>query len=318
MERTFLKRNSIDTQHFSSCGKLMLTGEYLVLNGAKALALKTKYRQTLSIKTSKHENFSWTALSHNKEPWLQFKFEISNAEIRILTSSDPEKTVRLIEILKLIYAQRPILFTQPLAFETKMDFEKNWGLGTSSTLISNLATWSGLNAFDLLEKSFGGSGYDVAVAQEDHSILYQLNSLEREVSKVVFDPPFASQLFFVFLNRKQNSQEAISSYSGLLVGADLPLYTEKVSRMTEEVLHAITLEKFEELMFEHETIISKILGRNTVKKNLFSDYTGGICKSLGAWGGDFILVTGKPENLSYFRERGFDTIIPFKDMIDAN
>ena len=303
MERTFQKTNSIGTQHFTSSGKLLLTGEYLVLEGAKALALKSKYSQSLSVSESENDTFSWTALSKNGEAWLQFEFRISNLKIDVIQTSDPKSAVQLIGILEQILSKKPELFEKPLAFKTEMDFEKNWGLGTSSTLLANLAKWSGVNAYVLLEHSFGGSGYDVALAMEDHSILYQLNGVDREVQKVVFDPPFKESLFFVYLNRKQNSQEAISSYSGLLVGAELPLYTEKVSRMTEDVLHSETLKEFEKLMFDHETFLSKILGRNTVQKNLFSDYQGGICKSLGAWGGDFILVTGKPENLSYFKER---------------
>ena len=42
----------MEKQTFYSNGKLLLTGEYLVLNGAVALAIPTKFGQTLTIPAS--------------------------------------------------------------------------------------------------------------------------------------------------------------------------------------------------------------------------------------------------------------------------
>jgi hypothetical protein len=47
---------------------------------------------------------------------------------------------------------------------------------------------------------------------------------------------------------------------------------------------------------------------------LFNDYKGAI-KSLGAWGGDFILVTGNEDSISYFKKKGYNTIIPYSKMV---
>ena len=38
---------------YYSCGKLLITAEYLVLKGAKGLAIPTKYGQKLSIKKNR-------------------------------------------------------------------------------------------------------------------------------------------------------------------------------------------------------------------------------------------------------------------------
>ena len=76
-----------------------------------------------------------------------------------------------------------------------------------------------------------------------------------------------------------------------------------------------TIDEFEELIEEHESIISKITKQETVKSRLFNDYTFGSIKSLGAWGGDFVLVTGTKENMSYFENKGYHTIITYKEMI---
>ena len=43
--------------------------------------------------------------------------------------------------------------------------------------------------------------------------------------------------------------------------------------------------------------------------------SSGTIKSLGAWGGDFVLATGDEEAQKYFKRKGYKTIIPFQDMI---
>jgi hypothetical protein len=35
---------------------------------------------------------------------------------------------------------------------------------------------------------------------------------------------------------------------------------------------------------------------------------------LGAWGGDFIMVTASQKDLQYFKNKGYQTIIPFAEM----
>ncbi len=67
-------------------------------------------------------------------------------------------------------------------------------------------------------------------------------------------------------------------------------------------------------MDAHEEIISEIIKLPTIKEQLFSDYPNTI-KSLGAWGGDFVLVTGNESEMDYFKRKGFKTIVPFKDML---
>ena len=50
-----------------------------------------------------------------------------------------------------------------------------------------------------------------------------------------------------------------------------------------------------------------------MKKLKFKDFKGEI-KSLGAWGGDFILASGD-DSPSYFKSKGYKTIIKFDDMV---
>ena len=47
---------------------------------------------------------------------------------------------------------------------------------------------------------------------------------------------------------------------------------------------------------------------------LFPDYFGTL-KSLGAWGGDFILATGNKDTSQYFIDKGYATILKYSDMV---
>jgi len=52
----------------------------------------------------------------------------------------------------------------------------------------------------------------------------------------------------------------------------------------------------------------------TVQEALFDDFRG-VIKSLGAWGGDFVLAISKDNPTDYFKERGFEVVIPYHEMI---
>jgi hypothetical protein len=67
-------------------------------------------------------------------------------------------------------------------------------------------------------------------------------------------------------------------------------------------------------MEKHESIMSEVLETITIKEALFDDFKG-VIKSLGAWGGDFVLVASKDNPRGYFNERGFETILRYDEMI---
>jgi hypothetical protein len=65
---------------------------------------------------------------------------------------------------------------------------------------------------------------------------------------------------------------------------------------------------------EHEQLIGEIIQETPVQERLFADYFGQI-KSLGAWGGDFVLATGNEDTEAYFEDKGYLTVVPFNEMI---
>jgi hypothetical protein len=130
---------------------------------------------------------------------------------------------------------------------------------------------------------------------------------------VSFKPPFHSELFFVHLNKKQNSRDSIKHYKS--VSKETLIYTvAQISKLTDIMLKANTVSDFSKAMVLHENLISKLIKTPTIKEQLFSDYPKTI-KSLGGWGGDFIMVVGKKEDKSYFKEKGYHTIVDYVDMI---
>ncbi len=54
-----------------------------------------------------------------------------------------------------------------------MNFDKNWGLGSSSTLINNISSWAKINPYDLLWSIGKGSGYDIASGQSLSALIIQ-------------------------------------------------------------------------------------------------------------------------------------------------
>ena len=61
---------------FYSHGKLLLTAEYVVLDGAKALALPTKYGQSLTVKTIEPLKLIWKSIDYKGVVWFEDIFDI--------------------------------------------------------------------------------------------------------------------------------------------------------------------------------------------------------------------------------------------------
>lgn len=298
---------------FKSNGKLLLTGEYLVLNGAKSLALPTKYGQSLSIIKNENNSISWKSFDENNAIWFQDEFLINDILSESFISEN-EISQRLIDILRSVTILNPDFLKHSKGFtvKTTQDFNRSWGLGTSSTLINNIANWVNVDAYKLLELTFGGSGYDIACAQNDTAITYQLLGKKPAVTLVNFTPSFKDNIYFVYLNQKQNSRHGIAAYRSFK--GDLKTPISKINKMTEAIISCNDLREFKTLITEHEQTISDIINQPTVKEKLFKDFNGAV-KSLGAWGGDFILATSEDNPSAYFKAKGYNTIIPYSDMI---
>ncbi len=330
---------------YQAHGKFLLTGEYLVLKGALALALPLKLGQSMSVETFPEtsqmmqffhwETFQETSLQWNAlkpdGPWFSVAFNPKNLEI--IDSDDQSKAEKLRQILQAVKQLNPKAFEgNILEITTHLDFDPNWGLGSSSTLIANLARWANVNPYKLLKLTFGGSGYDIACATAEGPIYYQVKTevpepevAERRrsiegptptVEPINFTPHFANHLFFIYQGQKQSSSKEIKAFLAKANPVDLQKDIEAVSEISLAVPKCQSLDEFAMLMQCHERIIARCIGQEPVQKH-FPDFEG-VLKSLGAWGGDFILAaTEWTENQvrEYFKGKGLEVVFGYNDLV---
>ncbi|MDC3365957.1 GYDIA family GHMP kinase [Flavobacteriaceae bacterium] len=305
---------------FYSNGKLLLTGEYLVLEGASALAVPTKFGQDLLVEKIKEPQLIWGSFTNTGDCWFEAVFELPKLRLVQATfNSDSDGSADFIaETLQDILLESRKLNPEFLKSEhgfqvkTNLTFPRDWGLGTSSTLINNIAQWAKVDAFQLLWNSFSGSGYDIANAKYNSPILYEVKNQKPVIKKVDFTPSFSDQLFFIHLNKKQDSKDGIARFKEKREKTNNEI--QLVSEISRQLVKQQKLSEFEKLIHEHEKIISSIIELPTVKESIFPDYFGNL-KSLGAWGGDFILATGNKDTPQYFKTKGYTTILRYSDMV---
>lgn len=305
-----------ESSYFSH-GKLLLTGEYAVLDGAKALALPTKYGQHLHFHTQLGSNcLLWESFTDKGHLWFSASWEINT--LKVLSGNGLPETTILTSLLTSIISEKDLsasFFEGKV--ETHLDFPREWGLGTSSTLISLLSKWTQINAYYLLEKTFGGSGYDIAAADANGPITYKINKENKEKPEVniaSFNPSFLNKIYFLYSGNKKNSREGISAYRSKPLN---PVYISEISQLTEKVLTAEHFSDFCALIKTHEEITGNQLDLTPIQEEYFTDFQG-VVKSLGAWGGDFLMIlTELPQSdiISYFKKKGFSTLFTYNELI---
>ena len=292
---------------FHSNGKLLISGEYLVLDGALSLALPCKYGQSLIFNEESNGTLEWISKDVNDKIWFTAYFEAKTLQVLKTSNYNTVKWIKKI----LEYCNKNSLKIKDLEgkIECKLEFPNNWGLGSSSTLLNNLASLYEINPYELHFSTTNGSGYDIACAGSNSALTYQVLKNIPDVKKINFSPDFKDEILFIFLKKKQKSNLEVKRFKELKKD---PSLINKISSITNEIINSKTIEEFEYHLDEHEAITGQYIQSETVKSKYFSDYKVSI-KSLGAWGGDFVLATRKNKN--YFIEKGFDTILSYSEII---
>lgn len=298
---------------YRSNGKLFLIGEYIVIDGAKAFALPTKYGQCLFVEDLSVESnvIKWKATKHDDSIWFETKIGLNHLEI--ISSTNDKLSQSLQTILKQAKTLNPEFFNSNKSYQclTKLENPQEWGLGSSSTLIDLISQWIEINPFDLNKLTFNTSGYDIACAHHDQPILFQ-NKPEIKVEELELNWNFKDQLYFVYLNEKQDTQAVVGNHY-----KNKPKDWKMINELSDLVVQATKVDNLtdlESILVEYQDRLGDFMQISQTKDLYFSDYSG-VVKSLGAWGGDFVLVTYREEMHDYFREKGYDIIIPFSEMI---
>ncbi|MBN1339780.1 MAG: hypothetical protein JXA03_10685 [Bacteroidales bacterium] len=298
---------------FFSRGKFLISSEYLVLKGATALAVPLKPGQDLVAVTSPDDNLRWESYELGK-PWFAAEFDPKTLSTVQTTDSQVSDTLSALLKKAIKLSPRNTSFENTL-IKTNVGFRMEWGMGSSSSLISNVAWWLDTDPYDLHKLVSAGSGYDVICARALHPIFFKIHGDRFETEKAPFHPPFSDHIYFVYLGKKQRSSESVSMFSQ----KRKKYLTEVrlVSELSRHIASAVTLRDFEFYLSEHETILSSVLKRKRIKEDLFQGFAGEV-KSLGAWGGDFAMVTWEgPRNdlATVLHDKGLDTFFGFDDLV---
>lgn len=297
---------------FKSNGKILLTSEYLVLDGAKAIALPSKLTQELYVEQCDKEIIEWQGIDEKGNVWYEENFYLKNNDL-VYSAEKNNTSEKLLLLFNHILKTREVKDILGNKFSTKLNFKREWGLGTSSTFVNNLAKWANIDPYRLLFSAFKGSGYDIACCDVNNPIIFEKKQNSINVKNITFNPPFIENIYLIHLDKKQNTQTSITNY--LRTKSEKNDLIKRINLISEEMLQCKNLNHFEDLIVEHESIISQAISQEPIQKLTFNDYNLGKIKSLGAWGGDFILVTSKNNDLSYFNNKGFETILKLSDLV---
>ena len=333
---------------YKSNGKFLLTGEYLVLKGATALALPLKKGQSLEVENldSNDGLIHWDAfyktsdngqqttdIVHSLDQSSEFKVHspesnshwfsavLDKNDFSIKSTDDKEKAERLSDILTKAKALNGNIFTEAhdYKFSTHLDFDPQWGLGSSSTLINNIAEWTEINPYKLLDQTFKGSGYDIACAKYNHPIFFEVmrtapQAISQKIEAANFDPVFKDNLYFVYLGHKQNSAREIKAFLSKDKNYDSEI--KSISEISRALPNVQTLRDFCYFIKIHEEITAACLEQKRLRK-YFNDFEGEI-KSLGAWGGDFFLVATEWDEekvKKYFDSKDLNIVFRYQDIV---
>ena len=184
----------------------MLSAEYAVLNGALALAIPTCHGQIMKVKQTRKSDLFWKSYDKDRNQW--FTAQISLYDFSAVKTTDEDKAAHLSKLLKGAVRQNSEFLSKWNGFdvETELEFDLDWGLGSSSTLTHLIAQWAGVNPLLLHFDVSKGSGYDVAAAGVDLPITYQLGDESVNYQEVDFDPIFKDQLYFFILTKSKTQK----------------------------------------------------------------------------------------------------------------
>ena len=295
-------------RNYYTKGKLLLSGAYGVLDGAIGFALPTKLGQRFCFEIDSSNTIQCKAIDDKGNTWFEAEFDVKSLAPLKTSSEEVANTFS-----KLLIAARSLNpdFNYSFTLETTLEFNREWGLGSSSTLIAALAQFASVNAYELLDSGFKGSGYDIACATAEGPIRFQRIGKEVRVTPLNWRPTFTDELHLVYLNQKMNSREAIIHYRK---AQSSDYFLNELSRLSIAISEETSdINRFEKLLLEQENLLANRLDIIAIGDQLFSDRPEGVFVSLGAWGGDFALFTGK-KNIPYLEDKGYSTILKLEEL----
>ncbi|MBN2818516.1 MAG: hypothetical protein JXP36_06085, partial [Bacteroidales bacterium] len=242
--------------------------------------------------------------------------EYESDTLNIIAASDSEKAIFLQNLLKKLLKKNKSLFEKGISVTTRTNFPVEWGLGSSSTLINNLAQWAETDAFEFFFSVSSGSGYDIACANATNPIIYKRTGNNYpEIQRFDFNNELMKNMYLVYSGQKKATEQHVKEF--LLAKKNHSRDIIEISAISDEIVSCNKVSELIRLIENHEEITGRVLLQIPVKQKNFDRFEGAV-KSLGAWGGDFYLAVSENDSdyvQPYFEQFGLTTILPFNKTV---
>lgn len=290
----------------------MLTGEYLILEGAVGLAVPLQKGQSMKVVEGQGAELHWLTKDQHGNKWFECKMNLIDFSIE--KTNDEEKAVFIQSLIKSAAQLNSDFLSQWKKYKVtcELEFDPAWGLGTSSTLITNLANWAELSPFELYFDTQEGSGYDVAAAMSDEPLLYQKSDDELSFETFEWNQELMDSILVFYQGHKQSSLEEVRAWKSNRKWKQSDV--DQVSTISESLAECQRVDEAVKLLRQQLKMMEHILDR-TAYEGIYSDFKG-VIKPLGAWGGDFgmALHTDVDYTRQYLKGKNIETIFTLGEL----
>lgn len=276
----------------------MLCGEYAVTIGVEALALPVSLGQWMYVwefdSPGGGDRLIWEAKEKDGSTWLNesFALPLETMEAETEKSSERDRSREVLHSMLSMVAEGFWKTGKSYRIETQLEFDRSSGLGSSSTMVANFARFAGLDAQKVQQKVLGGSGYDVAVAELGKGLVFWKNAEVANWDAWKLSADLTSKWKIIFLGKKQNSRNALADVKGKLMEIEKDDFLmHQLQQVCAAVKMANQVPMLEAGLEMWQAILAMSLGLETPYQHFkFQPTKGGLCKWLGAWGGDMLLI----------------------------
>lgn len=277
------------------------------------LAVPLRWGQTLKVSENQGAEVHWISKDAKGQKWFECKLNLIDFSIDKTTD---EQKAQFIRTLIKSAAQLNSDFLskwKKYRITSELEFDPEWGLGSSSTLIANLAEWAELSPFELYFDTQEGSGYDVAAAVSDSPFLYQKSETELTFETFDWDQKLMENIFVFYLGNKQSTAAEVNEWkkNKRWNKGDI----NHMNTLSESLAECEDVDQAMELFREHLKMMEKILDQRAFEGR-YADFEG-VMKPMGAWGGDFgLALSPDPEyTMKYLNKQGLAHVFRLSEIV---
>lgn len=302
-------------QNYHSNGNLLLTGEYLISQGAEAIALPLKKGHTLAVTPIHGKKIIWESV-YNQETKTKISLKSDDFEI---TQTNNENSAKFIQQLlrKAMDHLPPLSHLPGYHIKAIHDYPEFLEFGCESALIANIANWFNINPYRFSRDISPGLEHGIACARSNKPILYQLTNKYPDYREINLNLPFKGNIYIIYTGHNPDS------YNKKKQTQKYPDHHEvfpKIREINKRIIQSRTYEEFENSILDHDKILSGVLKEQRLQERIFQDFPG-LIKPLNEWNGELNLVTwkgDKNELHEYFAPYNIQTIFTWDELVKHN